>query len=181
LKRVPLKLKPGQGEERALEERLLMRNPALFRALFSPVLRAPARFPGRRLLLRRALRQALGALNRRDLDAVVARYDPSIEFELDEGPASLPDMDTHYEGIDAARAAIDEFLDAWEDVSWEPYQLVDGGDRFVVLVAITGVGRQGMELREELGVLYTVRRGRVVRQSLHWGWEKTLGLAGLVD
>jgi ketosteroid isomerase-like protein len=181
LRQKPLRLKPGTGEERAFEDRLLLRLPGFVRSLFAVVLRLPPWMPPRGPVLRRAVRQAFAALNRRDLDAVLARYDPSIEFFLDDGPDSFPDMGSHYEGVEGAREVVELFLDAWEDVRWEPRWIVDAGDRFVTLLEITGRGRSGVELREQLGVEYTVERGRVVRQTHHWGWEETLRLAGVED
>ncbi len=176
--RRPLTIRSGPTG-RALEERLLLSAPELFRWTFGPVLRMPARAPLRRVMLRRALRQALEALNRRDLDAVIARYDPEVVFYLEEGPASFPDLEPVYRGQEGARQVMRRFMEVWEDVRWEPRELLDAGDRFVVLLHVVGRGRDGMNLREELGVIYTVSGGRVVGQSQYWGWDRTVELAGL--
>jgi ketosteroid isomerase-like protein len=75
---------------------------------------------------------------------------------------------------------MERFLEAWTDVRWEPQQLVDGGDRFALLLHVVWRGSGGeTEVWQPLGVIYTVRGGRVVRQTMYWEWDETLRAAEL--
>jgi ketosteroid isomerase-like protein len=83
------------------------------------------------------VRRMLEASDRRDGEAVFAVYDPDIEFDWSELRAVSgiedrnPDFPEHLRGRDAVRAALHEWVSAWEIVDYEHEQLIDAGDQVV--------------------------------------------------
>jgi ketosteroid isomerase-like protein len=79
-------------------------------------------------------RRMLEASDRRDGEAVFAAYDPDIEFDMSEIGAVAgvedwqPDFPRRLPGRDALRAALHEWVSAWEIVDYEHEELIDAGD-----------------------------------------------------
>jgi ketosteroid isomerase-like protein len=67
-----------------------------------------------------------------------------------------------YEGSAGVRRAIEDVLDAWEDFHESNEQLIDAGDRVVVIGTIGGRGRASNAHVEQKGALIcTVRDGLI--------------------
>src|SRR3954471_4020516 len=70
-------------------------------------------------------------------------------------------------GIAAYEEALRSMLEALEDVRIEVREVIDAGDRVVVLATFTARGRSsGAQLQHEDGYLWTVRDGKAV--SFQW-------------
>ena len=105
-------------------------------------------------------------------------WDP--EIELDATDANALDLDGVYLGADAARQFWQEWLSAWETLSFE-YELVDAGERVVMLVDMRMRGRStGIEMPfGKFAWLSTLRDGLVVHIKLYMSQSEALEAAGL--
>ena len=130
--RMPLRV--GPGERRTLDQQLAVRFPRLGAASFRLIAGLSPRSRVRQAALRRAMRLALEAYNRRDLDAVVTGYGSELEYypyrEFVEAGLAEP----CYRGPSGYRTYIEATYEVWgTDVRLEPTELIDMGDRLVVL------------------------------------------------
>jgi hypothetical protein len=78
-------------------------------------------------LVRRA-RSQLDAMNRRDLDAVMTAFAPDAVYD------TSPDGLVVYEGPAAIRAFLGEWWDAFEELAFEPEDVLDLGHGIVFSV-----------------------------------------------
>jgi hypothetical protein len=116
----PLSESPGQ--RRALDERLLLRVPTIYRLFANAFMRLPPRSRLRRLVLTRRIRQAYTAQGRRDFEVVLA--------------------------------------------GWDPEEVIDFGEKFLVTAQQSGHGSgSGVAVSEPIFQLFTLRRGLVIRQE----------------
>ena len=89
---------------------------------------------------------------------------PEIEFVM-EGEF-FPDPGT-YRGVERMIRAWSRWLGAWEDFHTGEAELIDLGDRVVVLYTIHGRGRSsGVEVEAPVANVFTFREGEVVRLDL---------------
>jgi ketosteroid isomerase-like protein len=151
---------------RGLEEHLIVRFPQLF-ALFARAmsrLRPQSRI--RQALLWRLLGRGVAATNRRDFEAALPFYDPGVEF--------VPARDFVALGIAGSYQGHKGFLNLWNDwdsawaghAQWEPKELIDLGDRLVMLAGMRGVGEaSGIEVDLHVAVVWTLRNGRAIREE----------------
>jgi hypothetical protein len=105
-------------------------------------------------------------------------YDPDIEFDTSEAEAL--DLQGIYCGVEAAQHWWREWFVAWEALQFE-YELVDAGDRVVLLIDLRMRGRStGIEV--PLGKhawVATFRDGLIVHQKLYMSQANALEAAGL--
>jgi uncharacterized protein len=82
-------------------------------------------------------------------------------------------------GPDGFLGSAHEATEAFDDYRVEPEEFVDAGDSVVVVVSISGRGREsGLELEMHVAHLWTVRDGKVVRGEVHRKKEEALAAAG---
>jgi hypothetical protein len=105
-------------------------------------------------------------------------WDPEIEW--DASGSALPDIDGVYRGIEAVRGFWREWLAAWEFVEFE-YELVDAGDRVVVLLDQRMRGRStGIEVPlGKYAQVATFRDGLMVHWKLYVSQAEALEAVGL--
>jgi SnoaL-like domain len=150
---------------RSLDQRFYVRFPILYRLLADSVMRLPPRARLRRLVLARSVALAYAAANRRDFDSVLLGWDPGSEYHPS-GDLLPPDLETVFYGHDGYLQLWRYWLDAFEDIRWDPEEILDFGDRFLVTTQQTGRGSgSGVAVSEPVFQLFTVRRGLVVRQQ----------------
>jgi ketosteroid isomerase-like protein len=180
--RTPITVSP-EARPRTLDERVLVRFPALARPLGFVWSRLPPRSRLRRAMNARLMRQAQEAAIRRDFELLFLRFDPEIEFEMAENPAFgfvAPDAVGVHRGREGYRRVFQLVTEAWEDLKFEPDEVVDFGDKLLTAGRITGHARHTkIALDAPLFQLVTVRGGLVVRQRDFMDREKALEAAGL--
>jgi ketosteroid isomerase-like protein len=105
------------------------------------------------------VRRAHEALNRGDIEALLAECDP--DFRLDMSDRVLnPDV---YDGHEGIRRFLIEVHEAWETFTWEPEELFESDDLVLSLVHSTGRGRgSGLELDRRAAIIWTVSAERAV-------------------
>jgi ketosteroid isomerase-like protein len=164
---------------RSLDERLFVRWPGAWATLARVGSRLPPRSRLRRAQLRRAALSGWSAWARGDLDLMLVRYARDCQFEP---PAEYVEagMRRAYSGHAGAREQAVDLRDSWEQMDITPLEIVDAGDRWVVLghVHIRG-SRSGVEVSSEIGVAYWVERGLVVRECPFFDWAEALRAAGI--
>jgi ketosteroid isomerase-like protein len=124
-----------------------------------------------------ALREAYAALNRNDIPAFVALFDPQIErIEFAESPQGGT-----YHGLAAVTAHISKARATWAEGSCEPTRFIVAGDRVIVFVHVHVRLKHETEWREgHVGDVYTFRNGKAIQfrtfadeqQALEWAGVK---------
>ncbi|MEK6271439.1 MAG: nuclear transport factor 2 family protein [Actinomycetota bacterium] len=167
------------SQRRTLDERLFIRFPALFRLLTDRLMGLPPRSRLRRLMLARLVGRAYAAANRRDFDLVLTGLDPEFEYRP---PADLtaPDQDAVFYGHDGYRRLWRTWLDAFEDLRYEPEEVLDLGDMYLATVQMRGHGSgSGVPMGLQLFQLFNWRRGLLVWQQDFGNRAEALEAAGL--
>ena len=108
-------------------------------------------------------------------------FDPDVEFSGI--GAETPDMEGRWLGLDETWSAIREYIQPLSDLRIEAERIIDlDGDRVLVLSRQTARGKQsGVPIEHELGDLFTLRDGKIVRYDTYWNRAKALEAAGLED
>ena len=74
---------------------------------------------------------------------------------------------TTYVGMEGLRRMLADMDEVWEEFRTEPLEFIDAGDRVVVVGHLVGKGKaSGVEVRQPIARIWTVRDGRIVRAEL---------------
>jgi ketosteroid isomerase-like protein len=120
----------------------------------------------------RGIRVLYEALNRREVDVMLARCHPRVEAHIARIQTQL-DLEPVYYTREGLARAVEIWLDAWEGFWVEPIELIDLGDRIVVLSRQTGRGRaSGAEVEMQHAAVITFAHGWAVRLQFYWDWEE---------
>src|SRR5215216_5663461 len=163
--RRPLRVR--EKSSRTFDQRLAIRFPRLNAANFRLLAKLPPSSRVRQALLWRAMRLAIEAYNRRDLQAVVTGFHPELEYypyrEFVEAGLAEP----CYRGPSGYRAYITATYEVWgTEVRLYPTELIDLGDRLVLLADMPMRAQgSGVPLAETYAGVSTLRDGRVIRQD----------------
>src|SRR5687767_6758458 len=163
--RKPLRVR--ERSRRTLDQRLALRFPAFAAVSARLISKLP---PGSRLrqaAVWRTVRLAVEAYNRRDLDAVAIGYQPDLEYYPYREFVDAALAEPCYRGPDGYRAYISATYDVWgTDVRLEPTELIDMGDRFVLLANMPMRAQaSGVPLAQTYAGVSTLKDGRVIRQD----------------
>jgi ketosteroid isomerase-like protein len=106
------------------------------------------------------VRRALDAFNRRDIEYVLAALDDDIElYPSEDFPEGGP-----FRGREGLRQLFGLLGDAFEDLKIEPEDVVDAGDKVVMLIHQSGRGRTSRALVDNRYTLvFALRDGLAVR------------------
>jgi ketosteroid isomerase-like protein len=121
-------------------------------------------------------RDFIEAYNRRDFDAAVEFFDSDIDWVL---PARQ--RSDSCRGPDEVRRFWEGLDETFDELSLEPQEFLDGGDRVATRLRHYGRGkRSGVEIGEEMyHQVATFRDGRMVRIEYFGDWSEALEAAGL--
>jgi hypothetical protein len=159
----PLSASPGR--RRAVDEHLLLRFPSIYRVFANAFMRLSPGSRLRRLLLTRRVRQAYAAQGRRDFEAVLAGWDPACQYRPS-NDLLPPDLEAVFHGHDGMLELWRYWRDAFQDIRWDPEEVIDFGEKFLVTAQQSGHGSgSGVAVREPIFQLFTLRRGLVIRQE----------------
>jgi ketosteroid isomerase-like protein len=117
------------------------------------------------------VREIIDALNRGDVEAMLAHMDPDFEWRpLEDSPASRS-----YRGYKDVRRYLEDWLTTFDDLRLELAEPKVVGDHVVVVVRGYGRGRaSGVELSNRFCQVWTLRRGRAVRMEEYATLEQGL-------
>jgi uncharacterized protein len=123
-------------------------------------------------------RRGLQALERGDLDAVIAMLDPDI---VAYDPPEIPDSSVH-RGREAVRRDWEETFEMFEDFSIELERYFDAGDELVVFVRYRGRMRGSTsEVEAVLAHVWTYRDGKVSMLRQYLDRAEALKAVGLSE
>jgi len=170
------------SRRRALDERLFVRFPALYRLVADALMRLP-RSRLRRLIVARFVQRGYAAPNRRDFDLVFMGLAPDTDYEYRPSADLIaPDQDAVFHGRDGYLRMWRTWLDAFEDLRFEPEEVLDLGDKLLATVQVRGHGSgSGVAVSERVFQLLQLRRGLVVKQEDFVDQSKALEAAGLKE
>lgn len=102
--------------------------------------------------------------------------DPDIEWV---NPPDAVERGTRH-GLEAFGSAADSVSDTFEGVGVDIDEMLDAGDRVVVLATLHGRGRgSGADLERRQGYIWTIRDGKATRFEWFTSPDEALRAAGL--
>jgi ketosteroid isomerase-like protein len=159
---------------------MIVRFPGLVPVLTKGLLRLPPRSRLRRSLVGRRIGQTYAAANRRDFDVVLAGMDPRTYEYRPSRDLLPPDLEPVFRGHDGYRQLWRYWLDAFEDIRWDPEEVLDFGDKLLVTTEQKGHGSgSGVGVSKPVFQLFTLRDGWVVRQEDFLDRTEALAAVGL--
>jgi ketosteroid isomerase-like protein len=121
---------------------------------------------------------AYDAWNKQDLESVLDRLHPDVEWE--ENDEVYPGLDPVYHGHEGFLKRQRDAFDAWEWFTVEDQEFIDAGDHVVVPLRLTAKGRHsGIEVQMTVCDVLTFRDGKVVRHRLYANRAEALEAVGL--
>jgi ketosteroid isomerase-like protein len=134
----------------------------------------------RREILARAVRDNSEAWNRGDHECLVASLAPDFELQI---IGQLPgiDLEHRYTGREGVMRFRESLGEVWGDSArLEPQEIVDFGDRYLVLSRVRGRGKgSGIEVDHPIGLIVVWRGGLVERMDYYFSQVKAIEAAGL--
>ncbi len=161
---------------------LSIRFPSLARMAAGGFTRLPRRSRLRRSIVVRRVRRTYAAANRRDFDVILVGLDPEIYEYRPSRDLLPPDLEEVFHGHDGYLRLWRYWLDAFEDIRWDPEELLDLGDKLLVTTQQSGHGSgSGVAVSEAVFQLFTLHRGMVIRQDDFLNHAEALEAVGLAD
>jgi ketosteroid isomerase-like protein len=153
---------------RTLDERLTMRFPRLLCFVAGRITRLPLRSRIRRYLIARRTCQGFQAVNRGDLDLLLAVYHEDVTTCFDPSGGFVPlELAGEHRGRDGFKRLFEEWQSVWEDLRVEPRELIDAGNRLFVTVDMSGTGKgSGATAALRYFDVYTLRGGLISRHEM---------------
>ena len=128
-----------------------------------------------------AVKRAVDAYNRQDVEGVLAECDPEVEWH----PAVL----IHFEGEarvsrghEGVREMLGDVFEAFAEIHTEYSEIRDLGDRIVAIGRFRARGREsGAEIELHVGSVTDFRDGKAIRVSTYLDHNEALEAAGLSE
>ena len=123
-------------------------------------------------------RQAIDAMNRRDLDWLGAHSAPDLELHA-RGVAGEPVL---YKGVAGLRENLHDMGEIWESIEHFPEDVREAGDRVVAIVKRRLRGRgSGAEVEDRIGIVWEMRDGLAVQVLVVPRPGRGAGLGGAAE
>jgi ketosteroid isomerase-like protein len=161
---------------RSVDDRLMVRWPAAWAALARMLLRLAPKSRLRRALLQRSVLSGWSAWSRGDLDVMLVRYAPDCQLDVPPGFMGVGARSS-YRGHTGRREFSDDLRESFPSADPAPLEIVDAGDRLVILGTFHVRGGSGVELDTPVGSALWFERGRIVRESNFFDWDDALRAA----
>jgi ketosteroid isomerase-like protein len=182
---VRLKLSPRQRSTRTFEERLALRYPWFADLLARMIALRPPKSRLRQALLSRTVQNGLAAYDRGDIEAIILAFDPDAEFQAppDHGQEGILGFRPSYRGHHGYREFDADWRGSWEALRVEPQELIDLGDRLLLLASMTARGRgSGVSISQNVAILQTVdSAGKIIREQRFFDHSEALKAVGLEE
>ncbi len=129
------------------------------------------------------VRKLFEAAARHDSEAVLALYDPDIEFDTSRTGLGGLTQGAIYHGHEGMRRGYREWREGWDSYEEEVEELIDAGEQVITVVTVRARGHaSGAEVElPRRGGVWTLRNGRVVRLVFYPTREEALEAAGLSE
>jgi ketosteroid isomerase-like protein len=178
--RIPLEAQLS-ASQRTLDERLIVRFPALLPVVLRFVQRLPLRSGLRRRFLARAIPRGYAATTRGDFELALAAYHPDVEMHVRDSAGVSADLVGVHRGHDGWRHIVQEVLDVWE-FKWQPEEVLDCGRQAVITLRLETRGRgSGVPMTHRVFDVFTWRDGLVVRHEILGDQEEAFEAVGLSE
>ena len=128
----------------------------------------------------RIVREAMEAFNESGYasERSLSFFDESVVFEE---PPEQP-APRVARGRDAAAEMFGQFDEAWDEHRSETEELRAIDDERVLMLSVEHFrGRDGIEVDQPCGTIYTIRDGKIVRLQSFWERTNALAAAGLAE
>jgi ketosteroid isomerase-like protein len=120
--------------------------------------------------------EAIGAMNRRDLDWLAAHSDPGVTLHM-HGVAGEPVL---YAGASGIRDYFRDMAEIWESIEYSADEIRDLGDRVFVVLRQRVRGRgSGLDVENSVGCIFWLRDGVVTEMRSYWDLADARAAAGL--
>jgi ketosteroid isomerase-like protein len=128
------------------------------------------------------VRQIYDAVARRDAAAVLALYDPDVEWDGSRLPETSLGFQGVYRGHEGLRTSTREWAKAWERFEDRCEELIDAGEHVISVVTRRGRGRaSGAETSTRRAGVWTLRDGKAARVVWFPSVEEALEAVGLSE
>ena len=129
----------------------------------------------------RVVQAAVDAFNRDGVDGWLEYFTDDVDYRAAEG--EIDDRGPIH-GKDALRAYAEAWTEMFDDVRFEPVEVIDAGDDTVIAVMrISGrpKGTSAEALTLSVAGVNTIRDGKIARSPEYWTREEALEAAGLSE
>jgi ketosteroid isomerase-like protein len=177
---VRIPLVPETRRHRTLDERIVVRFPALARWLAAAWARLPHHSRLRRAMLARSVRRGYAALNRRDFAFAFTSLHPELVYHP---RADEPDPSPRV-GRDAHERLFYGFFDSFSEVTFEVLEVIDAGDRVIVSTVLHAVPQgsaSGAGVSDTYVFVNKLRDGLAVEVWEYKTKQEALEAAGLSE
>jgi ketosteroid isomerase-like protein len=117
------------------------------------------------------VRQICEVHAKEDFKAARKLIDRELEYELVDFPEMEWPVDSYKEVLEAIR----EYLEAWDELTLEAKEFVEGRDDQVgVILEVRGRGQGGLGIDRHFVEVWTVREGKAVAYRLYRGRDQAL-------
>lgn len=121
------------------------------------------------------LREALAALDRGGVDALMPYIDPEFEFTVPPNVSIEPDT---YRGHEGLRRYFDSFYEVMDEVRFVPDEFIAVGDRVVVPMRLVARGREtGIEAEIRTAGVWRLRDGKITGTEIFVTLEEAMEAA----
>jgi ketosteroid isomerase-like protein len=177
--RKPLRVR--EQSSRTLDQRLVLRFPRLADAYARWIGRLPPTSRVRQAVMWRSTRLGMEAFNRRDVDAAVGPGTPDFEYIPPREWVDAGFFEPRYRGP----VGFGEYMSTWFDVvgadlRLEPVELIDLGERIVLLAEFAARGQaSGAPFTGTIATVAVLKGGRAIRVQAYSHHAEALEAVGL--
>ena len=126
------------------------------------------------------MRRVFDAVGRRDLDRVLALYDPEVEWDVSRHPGAGLTGEDVYRGHEGLRSLFRTRNEAWETIEDDCEELIGAGNHVISVGTTRGRGRaSGIQVERTHYEVWTIRESKVVRVVSFASRQEALEAAGL--
>jgi ketosteroid isomerase-like protein len=176
--RKPLSVR--KQSSRAFDERLAVRFPRLFDPFARLIGRLPPASRVRQAVLWRGTRLGMEAFNRRDVDAAVVPGSPDFEMYPPREFVEAGFFEPCYRGREGFHNYVSVWSDVFADLRVEPVELIDLGDRIVLLAELPGRGQaSSAPFTGKIATVTVLEEGRAIRVQVYLDHAEALEAVGL--
>ena len=125
------------------------------------------------------VKRAVQALNERDLETLRDLWHPNVEYH---GLGEWPDRPRVLRGLEELEPVLTLADDDFDDARSETQELIDAGDRVVIVFEVNVIGKQSRApVRFTDAAVYTISAGLITRIEICGTREKALEAVGLSE
>src|SRR5206468_8556943 len=125
------------------------------------------------------MRSAFAALNRGDRETAIGLLHPEVVIDATRSVFNP----TSYVGMQGIRQWMADTDEVWQHFGLEVSELIDAGDKVVVIGRLVGRGRaSGVKVEQPIAGIWTLQDGRIVRGEIGYTRRgEALEAAGLKE